>query len=99
MVREPFGGTIATIGCTGLGWQGVEYGGGGCDWLETQFFREYKTGTETIGQIWKNTLTKYLGNFTIDWETPAGGISSLDAKTVQEWILLGDPSLVIGGTR
>ncbi|MCD4664447.1 MAG: hypothetical protein K8R68_04185, partial [Bacteroidales bacterium] len=97
LMSKPYGGSIATIGCTGLGWLGVEFGGGGINWLELQFFREYVTGTDIIGQIWKNALTEYLNNFSIDWATSAGGTSSLDAKTVQEWVLLGDPSLKIGG--
>lgn len=97
MASKPFGGAIATIGCTGLGWQGIEYGGGGANWLNIQFFREYANGTDILGKIWKNTLTSYLEHFPIDWETPAGETSSLDAKTVQEWVLLGDPSLKIGG--
>ena len=91
------GGSIATFGTTGLCWYGVEYGGGGTDWLHVQFFREYAKGTTILGQIWKNVTTEYIQNYPIDWEAPAGGDSSIDAKTVQQWTLLGDPSLMIGG--
>ncbi|KYK29626.1 hypothetical protein AYK20_05130 [Thermoplasmatales archaeon SG8-52-1] len=97
LVSKPNGGSIATIGATGLSWYGVEYGGGGTDWLNVNFFKEYSNGTVTLGQIWKKSLTSYLDNFPIDWETECGGVSSIDAKTVQEWTLLGDPSLTIGG--
>ena len=97
MMSKPCGGSIATIGSTGLAWIGVEYGGGGADWLEIEFFKEYKNGTETIGQLWKNELTHFLNTFSIDWGTPSGGISSIDAKVVQQWTLLGDPTLKIGG--
>ncbi len=97
IVSKPFGGAIATLGYTGLSWLGCEIGHGGTNWLELQFFREYVNGTEIIGQIWKNAINQYLKEFPIDWSSPAGGTSSLDAKTVQEWVLLGDPSLKIGG--
>ena len=96
-VSRPYGGSIATIGATGLCWYGVEYGGGGTDWLNIQFFQEYANDTLIVGQIWKNALTNFLEKFPIDWNTPSGEISSIDAKTVQEWTLLGDPSLRIGG--
>jgi hypothetical protein len=97
LVSKPYGGSIASIGATGLSWIGVEYGGGGTDWLNVQFFKEYADETVILGQIWKNAITKYIDTFPIDWETEFGGVSSIDAKTVQEWTLLGDPSLTIGG--
>jgi hypothetical protein len=97
LVSKPYGGSIATIGATGLSWYGVEYGGGGTDWLNVQFFKEYANDTVILGQIWKNAITNYIDTFPIDWETEFGGVSSIDAKTVQEWTLLGDPSLTIGG--
>jgi len=97
MMSKPCGGSIATFGSTSLAWLGVEYGGGGADWLELQFFREYSNGTDTIGQIWKNSLIHFLHTFPIDWATPSGGISSIDTKVVQQWTLLGDPTLKIGG--
>ena len=96
-VSRPFGGSIATIGSTGLCWYGVEYGGGGSNWLNVQFFKEYENNNFILGQIWKNSLTLFLETFPIDWDTPSGGVSSIDSKTVQEWTLLGDPSLKIGG--
>ncbi len=91
----PHGGSIATIGCTGLSWQGIEFGGGGSDWLNIQFFKEYANGETTLGTIWKNAITEYVQTFPINWNTPSGKTSSIDAKTVQEWILIGDPTLEI----
>ena len=93
----PNGGSIATFGATGLSWYGIEFNGGGTDWLHLQFFREYQDGLTTLGQIWKNALTKYLENFPIDWDSPSGSASSIDAKTVEQWTMFGDPSLKIGG--
>jgi len=91
------GGAIATIGTTGLCWYSCEFDGGGTDWLNLQFFREYQNEEKIIGKIWKNAITLYLNEYPISWETPSGSNSSLRAKTVQEWILLGDPTLKVGG--
>ncbi len=99
LVSNQRGGSIATIGSTGLCWYGIEYGGGGSDWLNVNFFREYNNGTRTLGQIWKDTLSGFVETFPIDWESPAGSVSSIDAKSVEEWVLLGDPSLEIGGYK
>ncbi len=97
LVSNQRGGSIATIGSTGLCWYSVEYGGGGSDWLNVNFFKNYNSGTRKLGQIWKDTLSDFIDTFPIDWESPAGSVSSIDAKSVQEWVLLGDPSLEIGG--
>jgi len=97
LVSNQHGGSIATIGSTGLCWYGIEYGGGGSDWLNVDFFKQYNSSKKILGYIWKDTISNFIETFPIDWETPAGGISSIDAKSVQEWVLLGDPSLRIGG--
>ena len=97
LTSKKIGGSIATIGPTGLCWYGAEYAGGGTNWLSIQFFKEYANGTQLLGELWKNSISLFLDNYIINWETPAGGASSLDAKTVQEWVILGDPSLKIGG--
>jgi hypothetical protein len=97
LTSRKLGGAISTIGPTGLCWYGAEYEGGGTNWLSIQLFKEYANGTETLGELWKNAITIFLENFIINWDTPAGGNHSLDAKTVQQWVLLGDPSLKIGG--
>jgi len=99
LTSSPYGGAIATIGNTHLSWMNIEYGGGGSNWLEIQFFREYVNGTMILGDIWKNAITSYVETFPIDWGTPSGKISSIDAKTVQQWVLFGDPTLRIGGEK
>ena len=99
MVSKKNGGSIATIGATGLCWYSAEYDGGGTDFLNIQFFKEYKNNTKIIGHIWKNSITEFLHEYPIDWDTPSGGNHSLNAKTVQEWTLIGDPSLIIGGSH
>jgi hypothetical protein len=97
LTNRPLGGAIATIGITGLGYNGIEYGSGGNNWINLQFFKEYVNGSIFLGDVWKNSICTYLKSFPIDWNTPNGCTSSLDAKTVQEWVLIGDPSLKIGG--
>ncbi len=91
------GGSIATIGTTGLCWYSAEYNGGGTDWLNVHFFNEYANGEKTLGNIWKNTISDFIESYPIDWDTPSGGDSSLNVKAIQQWTILGDPSLKIGG--
>jgi len=71
---------------------------GASDFLDAQFFYECgMNGTDVLGEAWGNTITNYLHQYPINWSTPAGSDYAIDAKTVQQWILLGDPSLKIGG--
>ena len=51
--------------------------------------------TDILGEIWGKVISAYLGAYPIDWNSRS--YSAIDAKTAQEWILLGDPSLKIGG--
>ena len=71
---------------------------GASDYLDPQFFWEYGiNGTDILGETWGHAITNYLKKYPIDWSTPAGEDAAIDAKTVQQWILLADPSLKIGG--
>ncbi len=97
IIKKQYGGSIATIGPTSSGYLGFQWGGGGLDWLELQFFKEYAKGSHIIGDIWKDSITKYLDSYPIDWDLLAYLNCAIDAKMVQEWVLLGDPSLKIGG--
>ncbi len=94
------GGSIATMAYTGLDWFATE------DWnndtipdctqffsgyANTQFFKNYGMNNKTIlGQAHTQALIDYLNAYP-----PM--IEKLDCKTVQEFVLLGDPSLQIGG--
>lgn len=100
LTRTFNGGSVATLGCTGLGMtrEDKESFSGASDYLEPSFF--YQIGTnnsEYLGDAWQNTITMYLDEYPIDWNTPAAWDYAIDAKTVQQWVLLGDPSLKIGG--
>jgi hypothetical protein len=102
LTRHVNGGTIATIGCTGLGYGkedkvNPELGGGG-DWLDCLFFKSYGlNGKTNLGAAWGDAITMYLDQYPIDYNQLAFADTALDAKTVQEWALIGDPSLMIGG--
>jgi hypothetical protein len=94
------GGSIATIANTGLGMskEDKESGEGAGDYMDMQFFYEYgKNGTKILGECWGKAINRYLNRFPIDWNTPSSWDYAYDAKTVQQWVLIGDPSLMIGG--
>ena len=100
LVSKPFGGAIAAIGCTGLGMtkEDKESFEGASDYLEPRFFYQYGANhTDVLGDTWGKAITDYLHKYPINWSTPAAGDYAIDAKTVQQWALLGDPSLRIGG--
>jgi hypothetical protein len=107
LVKLPKTGAIATIGNTGYGW-GSEGEwctiGVGDGWISTEFFKqygiEYNNNNDTIlGNIYSQAINSYISHhhsFTLpEWND--FGWDRLDEKTVQQWILLGDPSLMIGG--
>ena len=100
LTRKIGGGTIATIANTGLGMtkedKTTREGAG--DYMDAQFFYVYGNNlTDILGEVWGIAIGRYLDAFPIDWNTPSGWDFSYDAKTVQQWVLLGDPSLKIGG--
>jgi len=122
LTRMIRGGSIATIGNTGLGMtkEDKESLEGASDFLDSQFFYEYgmngteilgevwgkaiqffyeygMNGTEILGEVWGKAISNYLNEYPIDWDTPAAWDYAIDAKTVQQWTLFGDPSLKIGG--
>jgi len=98
------GGTIASLGNTGLGYGAVgdhgDQDGDGIDLPDTleavggyQIVNFYKTmdeGKEYLGECWGGSINKYL-------DTYPGMDDQTDCKTVEQWPILGDPSLYIGG--
>jgi hypothetical protein len=105
LARKPSGGTIATMGNTGLGYGTVgnngDLDGDGVDdpdcvealggYLEGRFFKAYGSdGIQVLGDCWGQAITMYLNIFP-------GMDDKLDCKSVEQWVLLGDPSLMIGG--
>ena len=105
LTRVSNGGSLATIGNTGIGYGRVgnsgDLDGDGIDdpdcvealggYIETQFFRAYGVDNLNIlGETWGSAVTQYLNVFP-------GMSSQSDCKTAQQWALFGDPSLKIGG--
>jgi hypothetical protein len=86
-------GAIATIGNTGLGYGilGKDCTIGGLDgWISTEFFRQYsEENHDILGKAYGQTIISYLTIFNMEEDD--------HAKTVQQWVLLRDPSLKIGG--
>jgi len=104
MARKINGGSIASLGNTGLGYGAVgnhgDIDGDGEDNPDTveavggyqimQFFKTYDEGVDILGDVWGGAERKFLNTFPcMDDKT--------DCKTVEQWPLLGDPSLKIGG--
>ncbi|RLF31286.1 MAG: hypothetical protein DRN07_07530 [Thermoplasmata archaeon] len=97
------GGAIATVGYTSLSWGAdddvngngdpdiIEYASG---YLNTLFFKQYGVNhAHTLGQMWGDAITEYLHNSPVEWNDAF--LDVWDAKTVESWILMGDPSLLI----
>jgi hypothetical protein len=94
------GGAIASLGSSGYGCD--EVGDGNHDsipdctqyydgWLELEFFRLYNQENMTVlGQTYSQAATGYIHNFPLK-------TNRYDAKVIQTHVLLGDPSLKIGG--
>lgn len=86
-------GAIATIGNTGYGqgYLGEYCNVGGLDnWITTEFFVQYGTeGKDILGEAHALAISNYIKNIRLGDES--------DAKAIEQWVLLGDPSLKIGG--
>jgi len=87
-VNKPFGGAIASTGCTASGLAGVppDTVSGG---LESNFF--YKIGKENVthlAEAHSGSIVKYIDDFSLD---------VCDVYCITEYQLFGDPSLLIGG--
>lgn len=93
LTSNPNGGAIATMGNTGLGMGigGQDYVTGLDGWLFPRFFYHYgQDGQEFIGMAHSSAITDYVNEFDINSDGE-------DRQMIQQWALLGDPSLMIGG--
>jgi len=91
LVMKKQNGAIASIGCSGLG-LGFFNIVGLSDWLNPRFFDAYANQSkEHLGQAHAQAIQDYI--------TIIGGVNNHqnDRKTVEEFTLIGDPSLRIGG--
>jgi hypothetical protein len=87
------GGSIATIGNSGLGMGlvGNNYPLGLDGWLYPRFFYNYnQRGEDYLGGAFNGAITDYVNEFGVNMD-------DADRQMVAQWILHGDPSLKIGG--
>ncbi|KYK29398.1 hypothetical protein AYK20_05470 [Thermoplasmatales archaeon SG8-52-1] len=102
LTRKIGGGSIATIGNTALGYGSEDKlnpnkGGGGGN-LTTFFFEAIGMNKiEFLGEAWSAAISQYIDKFPILWDENSNNDTTIDAKTVTQWVLMGDPSLKIGG--
>jgi len=91
LVMKKNNGAIASIGCSGLG-LGYYNIVGLSDWLNPRFFDAYANQS-------KDFLGQAHGQAVQDYISIIGGVNNHqnDRKTVEEFTLIGDPSLRIGG--
>jgi hypothetical protein len=80
------GGAIATIGSTRTAYTQVDNNGvyGGAGYLDVHFFMAYHNGTH-LGPMLTSSQNDYINNVGKDY------------FTLEEFMLLGDPSLMVGG--
>jgi hypothetical protein len=80
------GGGIAAIGATRPAYTLVDETGvyAGAGYLDVHFFKAYEEGI-TVGEMLTQTQNDYLNNVGKDY------------FTIEEYMLLGDPSLMVGG--
>lgn len=93
LTSNPNGGSIATMGNTGLGMGigGEDYVTGLDGWLFPRFFYHYgQEGEHFVGMAHSSAITDYVNEFDINADGE-------DRQMIQQWALLGDPSLMIGG--
>ena len=93
ITRLPRRGAIASIGNTGLGYGtlGGDCTIGGLDGgISLEFFRQYgEEGHDILGEAYCQTQTYYASTFDMEEDD--------HVKSLHQWVLLGDPSLKIGG--
>ena len=76
---------------------GLGYGASGSDWdqrrgrvMEMLFYEKYSDGYTMLGATHGQEIMAYMALFP-----PMDDL--IDCKIAQQWVLLGDPSLQIGG--
>ncbi len=87
LIKKPVGGAVATIGATRVAFTMVDTDGihGGAGFLNLHFFKAYTPGI-SVSEMLVQSQNDYLNS--APWK---------DCITLEEFNLLGDPSLKIGG--
>ena len=101
MTRKADGGNIATLGCTALGYTKEDkvLFKGGSEELEVQFFKQIgQNNVDILGDAWANAISWYVDTYPVPWDDISlTNDSWIDQEVIQTWVLMGDPSLKIGG--
>ena len=86
IVKKPFGGAVASIGATRTAFTDVDWNGvnGGAGYLNLHFFMNYEQGI-SVSEMLTKSQNDYV-NYVYE-----------DCLTLEEFILIGDPSLKTGG--
>jgi len=86
LVKKPIGGAVAAIGATRVAFTDVDWEGvkGGAGYLNLHFFMNYEDGI-SVSEMLTKSQNDYL-NYVYK-----------DCITLEEFILIGDPSLKTGG--
>jgi parallel beta-helix repeat protein len=92
-VGHPTGGAIAYFGSTRIAYSYANDSAphrfmGEMDWRIYQNFYE---GFTRLGEMWRETVKEYVQSYVSNYSSAY----NLDAKTIMEFVLLGDPSLRI----
>jgi len=66
--------------------------------LTMSFYKAYSEGLDILGDIWEETIVRYMNDKTA-WDlTPLNWkIYNVSVMTLEVWTLFGDPTLKIGG--
>jgi len=86
LTKHEKGGAIAAVGSTRSAYTHVDSQGvyGGAGYLDVEFFHAYEEGVRA-GEMLTYAQTSYANNV------------GLDFFTLEEYVLIGDPSLMVGG--
>lgn len=98
-VRQPKSGAIGYIAQSSTSWGEVgdkdhngvpdETENGYSSGICNEFFKVFGEGKQILGEIHGTAITNYVDTFPVMHD-------NVMCKCVQEWVLLGDPSLKIG---
>jgi hypothetical protein len=90
-VLQPSGGAIAYFGSTRVTWSYVgafsPYGLMGE--MDRRIYENYYEGWTKVGEMWGQSVSEYVRSHVWNYQSAY----NLDAKTIMEFVLLGDPSL------
>lgn len=99
-IKKASGGAIACIAPTSQCW--VQFGDNDNDnipdivevysgWYQVELFKVYaEENIDILGDLHVHAITNYIDTFSVSQ-------NKIDCKTIQEFVLIGDPSLKIGG--